>query len=84
MIYPTTTGFHWGSLDFQWYIEACLSRPGPAQTETGFHDLNRFITLPPHIGTDNISIPKYVNGIVNGTAFSGTTPVAWPAVLALC
>ncbi|UCC99441.1 MAG: hypothetical protein JSW66_06065, partial [Phycisphaerales bacterium] len=23
MIYLKTTGFHWGSLDFQWYIEAC-------------------------------------------------------------
>jgi len=48
MIYPLTTGFHWGALDFQWYIEGCKSRPGPAQNETGFHDVNRFISLPPH------------------------------------
>jgi hypothetical protein len=60
MIYPLTTGFHWGSLDFQWYIEGCKSRPGPAQTETGFHDVNRFITLPPHPGVDYQSIPDYV------------------------
>jgi hypothetical protein len=60
MIYPTTTGFHWGSLDFQWYIEGCKSRPGPAQTKTGFHDVNRFITLPPHPGVDYQSIPDFV------------------------
>ena len=24
MIYPITTGFHWGPLDFQWYIEGLL------------------------------------------------------------
>ena len=34
MIYPKTTGFHWGPLDFQWYIEACKSRPAYAQNET--------------------------------------------------
>ena len=66
MIYPRTTGFHWGSLDFQWYIEGCKSRTGPAQTETGFHDVNRFITLPPHPGTDYQSIPDYVEMIKGG------------------
>ncbi len=75
MIYPETTGFHWGSLDFQWYIEACKSRPGPAQTESGFHDVNRFITLAPHPGTDNISIPDYVKAVVSGKQRSGTTPI---------
>ena len=75
LIYPITTGFHWGSLDFQWYIEACKSHPGAAQTPTGFHDINRFITLPPHPGTDNISIPEYVDCVVAGKAPFGTTPV---------
>jgi hypothetical protein len=75
MVYPLTTGFHWGALDFQWYIEACKSRPGPAQTRTGFHDVNRFITLEPHKGTDNISIPDYVKSIVGGKEPSGTTPI---------
>ena len=75
MIYPTTTGFHWGALDFQWYIEACKSRPGPAQTPTGFHDVNRFITLPPHPSTGNLSIADYVDCVVAGKAPSGTTPV---------
>ncbi len=75
MIYPKTTGFHWGSLDFQWYIEACLSRPGPAQTESGFHDVNRFITLDPHPGTNNISIPDYVDAITDGKEPDGTTPI---------
>ena len=37
MVYPLVTGFHWGSLDFQWYIEGCKSQPVPAQTESGFH-----------------------------------------------
>ncbi|MBN2593296.1 MAG: hypothetical protein JXA81_07295 [Sedimentisphaerales bacterium] len=75
MVYPLTTGFHWGSLDFQWYIEACKSRPGPAQTESGFHDVNRFITLPPHPGTDNISIPDYVKAVKEVKPLSGTTPI---------
>jgi len=75
MIYPKTTGFHWGSLDFQWYIEGCKSAPGPAQTASGFHDVNRFITLAPHKGTDNISIPDYVKTVLAGETPSGTTPI---------
>ena len=74
MIYPLTTGFHWGEYDFQWYIEGCKSRPGPAQTESGFHDVNRFITLGTHPGTDNVAIPDYVEAIVGGSKPSGTTP----------
>ncbi len=61
MIYPVTTGFHWGDVDYKWYIEGCRSRPEPAQTESGFHDVNRFITLPPHKETGYQSIPDYVN-----------------------
>lgn len=75
MIYPKTTGFHWGSLDFQWYIEACQSRPGPAQTPSGFHDVNRFISLSPHPGTNYLSIPDYVAKKVSGDNFEGTTPL---------
>lgn len=75
MIYPIVTGFHWGEFDFQWYIEACKSRPGPAQTASGFHDVNRFITLPPHKSTDYISIPDYVAALNEGRKPSGTTPV---------
>lgn len=75
LIYPVTTGFHWGALDFQWYIEACRSRPTPAQTPSGFHDVNRFISLPPHPGTDNVSIPDYVLAVVDGRDVSGTLPL---------
>ncbi len=75
MVYPGTTGFHWGALDFQWYIEACKSHPGPAKTPTGFHDVNRFISLPPHGGTDYVSIPDYVDSLLAGKEVSGTTPV---------
>lgn len=75
MIYPKTTGFHWGALDFQWYIEASQSRPGPAETASGFHDVNRFITLRPHKGTDNISIPDYVRMTLMKETIKGTTPL---------
>jgi hypothetical protein len=75
MIYPLTTGFHWADFDFQWYIEGCRSRPGPAQTTTGFHDVNRFITLGTHPGTDNIAIPRYVEAVTTGRELSGTTPI---------
>ncbi len=74
MIYPLTTGFHWGSLDFQWYIEGCKSRPGPAGNKTGFHDVNRFITLPPHPGVDYQSIPDYTEMIKS----SGETDLVSP------
>ncbi|MCX6138908.1 MAG: hypothetical protein NTV54_15630, partial [Ignavibacteriales bacterium] len=60
MIYPITTGFHWGALDYKWYIEGCKSRPESAQTVSGFHDVNRFITLAPHPSTGYQSIPDYV------------------------
>ena len=78
MIYPKTTGFHWGALDFQWYIEACQSRSGPAQTETGFHDVNRFISLPPHPGTFYQSIPDYVKMLQE----EGSTDLVSPLELA--
>ncbi|MBN2000157.1 carbohydrate-binding family 6 protein, partial [candidate division KSB1 bacterium] len=74
-VYPLTTGFHWGALDFQWYIEGCKSRSGPADTPSGFHDINRFISLPPHPGTVNISIPDYVAGIKNSQPLAGTSPI---------
>jgi hypothetical protein len=75
MIYPLTTGFHWGALDFQWYIEACQSLPGAARTPTGFHDLNRFVSLPPHPGTDNLSIPDHVAAQTAGISAAGTSPL---------
>jgi hypothetical protein len=75
LIYPLVTGFHWGEFDFQWYIEGCRSRPGPAQTASGFHDVNRFITQGVHPGTDNISILRYVAGSAKAEPLSGTTPL---------
>jgi len=75
MIYPLTTGFHWGALDFQWYIESGQSLPGAANTPSGFHDINRFISLAPHPGTNNISIPDYVNAVMNNKKLEGTTPI---------
>jgi hypothetical protein len=79
MVYPITTGFHWGDLDFKWYIEACFSKPGSAETASGFHDVNRFITLGTHPDTNYVSIPDYVDAVAEGksgsTAGSGTTPI---------
>lgn len=75
LIYPLTTGFHYGALDFQWYIEACKSRPEPAQTSSGFHDVNRFITLPPYKATGFISIPDYVKAKTDHRPIHGTTPL---------
>jgi hypothetical protein len=76
MIYPLTTGFHWGSLDFQWYIESGQSRPDPARTPSGYHDVNRFISLSPHKGTGYASISDYVESVVHGKASKGKSPLA--------
>jgi len=75
MIYPLVTGFHWGSLDFQWYIEGGQSQPWPANTPSGYHDVNRFITLSPHKGTDYISIPDYTQAFVTKAKIEGVTPL---------
>ena len=78
MIYPLTTGFHWGPLDFQWYIEACKSQEGVKEfgrTETGFNDVNRFITLKPHTSTGYVSIPDYVEAMLKDEVIKGTSPL---------
>ncbi len=75
MIYPVTTGFHWGDLDFRWYIEGCKSRPEPAQTESGFHDVNRFITLPPHKESGYQSIPDYVASVIENKPSNLLSPL---------
>jgi hypothetical protein len=75
MIYPLVTGFHWANFDFQWYIEACRSRPEPAKTASGFHSVETFINQPVHPGTDNLSIPQYVAGVTSGSMPAGSTPV---------
>jgi hypothetical protein len=81
MIYPVTTGFHWGALDFQWYIEACKSRPAFAQNETGFHDVNRFINLLPHKYSGYQSIPDFVKGIPTNQAQNQLKPLEVSSLL---
>lgn len=66
MIYPTTTAFHWGRIDVLWFIEGCRSRPGPAKTETGFHDVNTFINYPVHAYSGCQTIPEFVKTVVSG------------------
>src|SRR5690349_14816486 len=75
MIYPLVTGFHWANFDFQWYIEACRSRPEPAKTASGFHSVETFINQGVHPGTDNLTIPRYVAGVTSGSMPAGTTPL---------
>jgi hypothetical protein len=75
MVYPLVTGFHWANFDFQWYIEACRSRPEPAKTASGFHSVETFINQPVHPGTDNLTIPQYVAGVTSGSMPAGTTPL---------
>lgn len=74
MVYPLVTGFHWGALDFQWYIESGQARPYYAKTPTGYNDLDNFISLPVHPGTDNIRIPKFVEAMLNEDTLKGTSP----------
>lgn len=75
MVYPVTTGFHWGALDFKWYIEVCKSRPRQANNKTGFHDVNTFINIPPHVYTGYQSIPDYVKDLNSGTTSKKETPL---------
>ncbi len=75
MVYPLTTGFHWGALDFQWYIEGCKSRPQQAGNDTGFHDVNRFITLGVHPKSGNQSIPAYIDMVSEEKTTMLKTPI---------
>ncbi len=74
LIYPTVTGFHWGALDFQWYIEGCKSHPKrSSRRKTGFHSVREFINLKPHPCTGYLSIPDFVTHANNGKS-KGKTP----------
>lgn len=75
MIYPTTTGFHWGDLDFKWYIEGCKSRPKNALTKSGFHGVEDFIKIPVHRLSGFQSIPDYVKMVVSNTKTDMKTPI---------
>lgn len=78
MVYPITTGFHWGSLDFKWYIEGCRSHYRQADTESGFHGVEKFISLPPHPYAAYQSIPDYVKMTQN----KGNTELKTPLQVA--
>ncbi len=74
MVYPLTTGFHWGALDFQWYIEGCQSRDMANRTPYRYNDINDFISLPPHPASGNISIPDFVDAVSADKSLDGITP----------
>jgi hypothetical protein len=78
MIYPVTTGFHWGPADFSWYIEACRSRNGHPTASIdglGIHHVEQFIQQPVHPGTNNQPIPDYVEMIAKGETTDLNTPL---------
>ncbi|WP_319481334.1 glycoside hydrolase family 20 zincin-like fold domain-containing protein [uncultured Draconibacterium sp.] len=75
MTYPTTTGFHWGSLDFMWYIEGCKGREQFTKTETEFHDVNCFIDVKPHQLAGFQYIPDYVKMTIAGESTDLKTPL---------
>ncbi|MEX0324318.1 MAG: carbohydrate-binding family 6 protein [Puniceicoccaceae bacterium] len=67
MVYPRVTGFHWGSLDFMWYIEGTRGRFGYTSskggvTESGFHDVYTFLNILPHKYAGVQSIKDFVAG----------------------
>ncbi|MFX0101676.1 MAG: carbohydrate-binding family 6 protein [Candidatus Hodarchaeota archaeon] len=75
MTYPRVTGFHWGALDFQWYIEGCRSNKSAASNESGFHDVNRFLILIPHEYSGVLSIGEYVEKRLEGKLPDKQTPL---------
>jgi hypothetical protein len=77
MVYPRVTGFHWGHLDFMWYIEGTRGTPSytkrqNAKTKTGFHDVETFLAIKPHQYAGVQSIEDYVAG----KATKGHTPLS--------
>lgn len=68
-IIPWVNRFHnvGCQLDYQWYPEACFSN-------TGFHDVNKFISAGPQSSEGLMSIPSYADAVLNNTSFTGTTP----------
>lgn len=81
MVYPVTTGFHWGALDFKWYIEGCRSHYRQADTKSGFHGVESFISLPPHPYAGYQSIPDYVQMIKEQGTTSLKTPLEVASLL---
>ena len=76
MIYPVTTGFHWGRVDFRWYIEGCRSHAThSANNDTGFHDVDLFINYPVHPNSGNQTIPAYVANVLRNEASDLTSPL---------
>lgn len=74
MVYPLTTGFHWGALDFQWYIEGCQSRDLRERAPYRYNNINDFINLTPHPGSENISITEFTESVIRGESPQGRTP----------
>ena len=77
MVYPRVSGLHWGYLDFMWYIEGVRGRYGytrqkGAKTQSGFHDVETFLNIPPHTYAGVQSIRDFIAG----RATEGHTPLS--------
>jgi len=72
-IVPLVNRFHWWSWDYLWWVEACIST-GYGAAIDGFHDVRDFISADVMEGSSLISIPEYVDHVLNAKAHSGTTP----------
>jgi hypothetical protein len=75
MVYPTTTGFHWGDLDFKWYIEGCKSNINRSITISGFHCVEKFIETPTHPLSGFQTIPDFVKMKLNKGSTNLKTPI---------
>jgi len=75
MIYPVTTGCHWGAADFSWYIEGSTSHLAGTPDRTGIHNVEQFIRQGVHDGTNNQTIPEYVKMIATHGATNKITPI---------
>lgn len=75
MVYPVTKSFHYGSKEMQWDVDKCVGTSEYTQNETGFHDINLFISILPHPETRMQSVPEYVKMLKNGGETDSVTPI---------
>ncbi len=62
MVYPRVTGFHWGPLDFHWYIEGNRSHTRKSKNKNGFHCVDTWLTTRVHRYADVQSFDDFAAG----------------------
>jgi hypothetical protein len=73
-IVPLVNRFHWFAWDYQWWVEACTST-GHGNAIAGFHTVRHFIAARVMDGSGLMTIPSYVDNVLNGKKHSDMTPV---------